>query len=259
MYKVVAYQVANTIQIKASKQQLSWQLLFQDSDELFYKSSPEKFIYIFHYGMVCFFNLTNAEIEIVLKEIKPFCDTFFTKRNSEEILIVIQPQTLKVQFDNVILPDLNKEMIRLVMLNTSQSVALNDYSKITEELLIETNKHTKYLEKKGKLDISGNKLKRFIGKVLNIKNKISENLYIFDSPEITWENEQLNKLNSELKQTFDLKDRYRLIHDRIEIIKENLELFKDIMDHKESSRLEWVIIILIVIEVVDLIIAKIFF
>ena len=48
MYKVVAYQVANTIQIKASKQQLSWQLLFQDSDELFYKSSPEKFIYIFH-------------------------------------------------------------------------------------------------------------------------------------------------------------------------------------------------------------------
>lgn len=142
------------------------------------------------------------------------------------------------------------------MLNTSQSVALNGYSEITEELLMETNKHTKYLENKGKLDISGNKLKRFIGKVLNIKNRILENLYIFDSPVITWENEQLNKLNTDLKQTFDLKDRYRLIHDRIEIIKENLELFKDIMDHKESSRLEWVIIILIVIEVVDMFIAK---
>ncbi|EMQ95223.1 hypothetical protein D778_02745 [Xanthomarina gelatinilytica] len=154
------------------------------------------------------------------------------------------------------MPELNQEMIRLVMLNTSQSVALNGYSEITEELLMETNKHTKYLENKGKLDISGNKLKRFIGKVLNIKNRILENLYIFDSPVITWENEQLNKLNTDLKQTFDLKDRYRLIHDRIEIIKENLELFKDIMDHKESSRLEWVIIILIVIEVVDMFIAK---
>ena len=113
-----------------------------------------------------------------------------------------------------------------------------------------------FLEQHGKLDISGHKLKRFIGKVLNIKNKISENLYIFDSPEITWEIEELNKLNQDLKQVFDLKDRYRLIHDRIEIIKENLELFKDIMDHKESSRLEWIIIILIVIEVVDLFIAK---
>jgi uncharacterized Rmd1/YagE family protein len=142
------------------------------------------------------------------------------------------------------------------MLNASQSVALNRYSEITEALLLETNEHTKYLESKGKLDISGNKLKRFIGKVLNIKNKISENLYIFDSPEITWEDEQLNKLNLELKQTFDLKDRYRLIHDRIEIIKENLELFKNIMDHKESSYLEWVIILLILVEVIDMFILK---
>ncbi|WP_417853839.1 RMD1 family protein [Xanthomarina gelatinilytica] len=256
MYSVVAYQVANTIQIKTCKQQLPWQLLFQDSDELFYKSSKDSFIYIFHYGLVCFFNMVPAEIEKAFMDIKPFCDPFFTKKNSEEIPIYIQPNTLKVQFDHVVLPELNQEMIRLVMLNTSQSVALNGYSEITEELLMETNKHTKYLENKGKLDISGNKLKRFIGKVLNIKNRILENLYIFDSPVITWENEQLNKLNTDLKQTFDLKDRYRLIHDRIEIIKENLELFKDIMDHKESSRLEWVIIILIVIEVVDMFIAK---
>ena len=147
-------------------------------------------------------------------------------------------------------------MIRLVMLNTSQSVALNRFAEITGGLLIETNEHTKYLENKGKLDISGIKLKQFIGKILNIKNKISENLYIFDSPEATWEDEQLNRLNSELKNTFDLKDRYQLIHDRIDIIKENLELFKDIMDHKESSRLEWIIIILIVIEVVDMFILK---
>jgi uncharacterized Rmd1/YagE family protein len=149
-------------------------------------------------------------------------------------------------------------MIRLVMLNLSQSVALDRYSEITEELLVETNKHTSYLEEKGKLDISGNSLKRFIGKILNIKNKISENLYIFDSPESTWENEQLNKINQDLKRTFDLQDRYRLIHDRIDIIKENLELFKDIMDHKESSKLEWIIIILIVIEVIDLFITKLF-
>ncbi|WAC01401.1 hypothetical protein N7U66_15285 [Lacinutrix neustonica] len=53
-----------------------------------------------------------------------------------------------------------------------------------------------------------------------------------------------------------MKDRYRLIHDRIDIIKENLELFKDIMDHKESSRLEWIIIILIIIEVFDMLLLK---
>ena len=256
MYITVAYQVASTINVKSSKQQLQWQLLFQDSDELFYSSSKDKYIYIFHYGMVSFFNMSIDEINEALEQIKPFSHNYFSERISEEVSILIQPNTLQVNFENIVLPELNAEMIRLVMLNASQSVALNSYSEITEELLIATNEHTKYLENKGKLDITGNKLKRFIGKVLNIKNKISENLYIFDSPEITWENEQLNKLNQDLKQSFDLKDRYRLIHDRIEIIKETLELFKDIMDHKESSRLEWIIIILIVIEVIDMFILK---
>ena len=256
MYITVAYQVASTINVKSSKQQLQWQLLFQDSDELFYSSSKDKYIYIFHYGMVSFFNMSIDEINEALEQIKPFSHNYFSERISEEVSILIQPNTLQVNFENIVLPELNAEMIRLVMLNASQSVALNSYSEITEELLIATNEHTKYLENKGTLDITGNKLKRFIGKVLNIKNKISENLYIFDSPEITWENEQLNKLNQDLKQSFDLKDRYRLIHDRIEIIKENLELFKDIMDHKESSRLEWIIIILIVIEVIDMFILK---
>ncbi|SFZ89374.1 Uncharacterised ACR, YagE family COG1723 [Flaviramulus basaltis] len=256
MYSVVAYQVASAINIKSSKQELPWQLVFQNSDELYYTSSEQKYIYIFQYGMVCFFNMITTEIEATLKILQPFCSNYFSEKLSDSVEVFIKPNSLKVQFDTVILPTLHKEMIRLVMLNISQSVALDRYSEITEDLLIETNNHTSYLEENGKLDISGNKLKRFIGKIFNIKNKISENLYIFDSPEITWDNEQLNRLNQDLKNTFDLKDRYRLIHDRIEIIKENLELFKDIMDHKESSRLEWIIIILIVIEVIDLFIAK---
>lgn len=256
MYTVIAYQIAAAIQTRECRNRLDWQLLFSDSDELFYRVAEAKFFYIFQYGMVSFFNMSTEEIEMTIGYIKPFCRDFMEEKISEEVPVVIQTGALKVEFEQVILPEINEEMVRLVMLNASQSVALNRYSEITEELLVETNQHTQYLETNGKLDISGNKLKRFIGKVLNIKNKISENFYIFDSPEITWENQQLNKLNYDLKQSFDLKDRYNLIHDRIEIIKENLELFKDIMDHNESSRLEWIIIILIVIEVVDLFIAK---
>jgi uncharacterized Rmd1/YagE family protein len=106
------------------------------------------------------------------------------------------------------------------------------------------------------LAISGKRLKQFIGHVLKIKNQISENLYIFDSPDIAWENEELNGLNLALKQTFDLKDRYRYIYERTAIIKEDLELFKDIMDHRESSKLEWIIIILILVEVADMFVVR---
>lgn len=256
MYKVVAYQVASGLNVTQCKQILSYQLKFQDSDELFYQLHDNSYIYVFQFGMISFFNVDSSEIEQIIEFLKPASNNYFSEKLSEEVTVTVCKDILKVEFNTIVLPKIDNEMIRLVMLNTSQSVALNRYGEITEELLIETNLHTKYLERNGKLDISGNKLKRFIGKALNIKNGILENLYIFDSPEITWESEQLNELNNNLKQSFDLKDRYRRIHERIEIIKENLELFKDIMEHKESSRLEWIIIILILVEVVDMFILK---
>jgi uncharacterized Rmd1/YagE family protein len=144
------------------------------------------------------------------------------------------------------------------MLHVSQSVALDYYSEQTNKLLEETHAHTLILEQKGKLDISGRNLKRFIGKTLNLKNRIAENLYIFDSPDLTWEDEYLTKLDTGLKNTFDLQVRFRNVEEGLIIVKENLELFRDIMQHRKSTALEWVIIALILVEVINLAVEKIF-
>ncbi len=256
MYLVVAYQVASAINIKQCKELLSYTLKYNDSDELYYKLEDNSYMYIFEFGMISFFNVETITIDTIIQHLKSACTNYFTEKLSEDVRVEVKPNTQKVEFNTVVLPELNEELLRLVLLNTSQSVALQRYSEITESLLAETNLHTKYLEENGKLDIGGNKLKRFIGKTLNIKNGILENLYIFDAPDIVWESETLNKLDNGLKLSFDLKNRYRRIHERVDIIKENLELFKDIMDHKESSKLEWIIIILILVEVIDMFILK---
>ncbi len=111
---------------------------------------------------------------------------------------------------------------------------------------------------KSKLDISGKNLKKYIGKTLNLKNRIAENLYIFDSPPETWEDEQLNKIDVGLKKTFDLQERFRNISEGLQIIKDNLELFKDILQYRNSNMLEWIIIILIAVEVLNLLLDKLF-
>jgi uncharacterized Rmd1/YagE family protein len=144
------------------------------------------------------------------------------------------------------------------MLNVSQSVALDYYSEQTNKLLEETNSHTKSLERIGRLDISGKSLKKFIGKTLLLKNRILENLYIFDSPPETWENENLNKIDLGLKRTFDLQERFRQVSEGLQIVTDNLELFKDLLQYRNSTLLEWIIIILILVEVLNLIIDKIY-
>ncbi len=252
MYAVIAIQINNALNIRKCKQQLALPILFSDSDELFLQSGEEQFIYVFQYGVVAFFNHNSAEINAFVKSLNPLARDWEDQELSETMKVIVQPGSQnEVSFDHVRITDFDTEVIRLIMLNTSQSVALDKYLEITDQLLSETSQYVDALELTGKLKISGKRLKRFIGHVLKIKNQISENLYIFDSPDITWENEALNKLNVSLKQTFDLKDRYRYIYERTAIIKEDLELFKDIMDHRESSKLEWIIILLILVEVVD--------
>ena len=149
-------------------------------------------------------------------------------------------------------------MFRLIMLNVSQSVALDYYSDQTNKLLEETNHHTQILERKGKLDISGKNLKKYIGKTLNLKNRIAENLYIFESPPQTWEDEDLNKIDVGVKRTFEIKERFRNITEGLQIVKENLELFKDLLQYRNSHMLELIIIALILVEVLNLIFDKIF-
>ena len=235
---------------------VSYPLLFSDSDELFYSFGDNKYIYVFQYGMMAFYGCSEDEI---YKAIDSFAISFSRRLPSpleEGICLETQKGKDDITFDKVMLADNDQEAIRLVMLNVSQSVALDGYAKIVENLVFSTNAHTQYLGSYGKLDITGKRLKRFIGKTLELKNQILENLYIFDAPEAAWENERLNILNFRLKQNFDLKDRYRYIHERLEIVKDNLQLFKEIMDHKESSRLEWIIIVLILVEVLDHFIVK---
>ncbi len=253
----IAFKVSESISINYLKTVFDQDPLFSDNDELFYGLGEEKYFYAFKYGIICFYNFSTVEIDKLKRKISPAMkDAGIKSPVSESIDVLCNSNETNVDFDVIRLQDSNTETIRLIMLNLSQSVALNFYYNIAEQILEDTRRHTTVLEENGRLNINGKKLKRYIGKVLNVKNKISENLYIFESHDIASDDKNLNKFNLELKKKFDLIDRHHIIHHQVDIVKENLELFKDIMFHKESSKLELIIIILIVIEVIDLFILK---
>lgn len=258
MLKVYSFQIADSIDIKQFKTTFTAEIYRADSDELFYRIEAEKFVYIFKYGLISFLGFNEVEMTAFIQVISPYCRNMLEQRLSDEFDIETNAAKMMVGFNKIELPKADIESFRLVMLNVSQSVALDHYSQQTNVLLEETNYHTQVLERKGKLDLTGINLKKYIGRTLNLKNRIAENLYIFDSPDETWEDENLNKLDLDLKKTFDLQVRFRTIQEGLEIVKENLELFKDLLQYRNSVVLEWIIIILIFVEVINLFIEKLF-
>ena len=251
MYKVISYQIADSIDIKSCKLSIKTELVYGDTEELFYRVSAERYIYIFKYGVVSFLNYDPVEISSFLRSVSPYCKNPFQENLSEEFVVETGAAESKVSYNKIEITEADTNVFRIIMLNVSQSVALDYYSEQSRRLLEETNYHTQVLEKKGRLAISGVRLKKFIGKTLLLKNRITENLYVFDSPLETWEDEKLDKLYIELKKNFDLQDRFRSVTEDLAIVKDNLELFKDILQYRNTVFLEWIVIILIAIEVVN--------
>lgn len=258
MLKVSAFQIADSIDIKAFKNIFTAELLFSDSDETFYRTDADQFIYVFKYGIVCFFNYNELQTASFIQLITPYCKNMPDVRLSEEFEIETNADQMKLGFNKIELTRIDANVLRLIMLNVSQSVALDHYSHLTNSLLEETNYHTQILERKGRMELTGINLKKYIGRTLNIKNRITANLFIFDAPDTTWEDEELNRLDDGLKKTFDLQARFRTIFEGLGIVKENLELFKDILQYRNSTVLEWIIILLILVEVLNLFLEKIF-
>ena len=258
MLKVLSIQIADGIDIKEFKTVFKAELLHGDSDELFYrvKSHSQKYVYIFKYGIVSFLGYNEVEVMAFTQAITPYCKNPFEQHISDEFDIDVNARHNKFGYNKIEIEGETTDSLRLIMLNVSQSVALDHYSAQTNKLLEETTYHTQTLEKKGRLELSGSNLKKYIGRTLNLKNRIEANLYIFDSPEETWEDENLNRLDIGLKRTFDLQARFRTIREGLEIVKENLDLFKDLLQYRNSIVLEWIIIILILVEVINLFVEK---
>ena len=256
--KILSFQIADSIDIKQFKSDFTANIHFADTDELFYHIDNYKYLYVFKYGIVCFLGYNETEMTVFLQMINSYAKNYFDQKLSDEFELVTDAPAMNFGYNKIEIPNPGIEAIRLIMLNTSQSVALDYFDQQTNHLLEETNYHTQILEKKGKIDLGGIELKKYIGRTLNLKNKVAANLYIFDSPEATWEDESLNKLDIGLKKTFDLQSRFRTIQDGLQIVKDNLELFKDLLQYRNSVVLEWVIIILILVEVLNIFIEKIF-
>ncbi|HEX8039620.1 MAG TPA: RMD1 family protein, partial [Chryseosolibacter sp.] len=197
------------------------------------------------------------EMKSSIEGLEPYLKDRVTLWLRDEFQIRVEPgKGTFFEFAEAVVDKLTEKAIRVAMLNLAQSVALDHYHAVSENLLTEIKGFANQLERTGKLKISRKNMHRFLGKALNTQNDIAENIYIFDAPDLTWEDEYLDKLHQGLMKHFDLKVRFSEIEYTLRIIENNLAIFREIIHQRESNLLEFIVILLILVEVFDLFITK---
>lgn len=250
---IEAVQIAEMFNIKKFRAEFQSKEFSGTTSEVFY-AYPEtnRFLYVFDYGVVVFANYDALSKSEFIQFIKNYASKIVDLNLTEEYKINCDPSINKffVKNDYINVQKIDSSMIRIVMLNVGQSVALEHYEVLTDALISSSRLYIQELEKRGKLSISKTDLLKYIGQVLNVKNSIVDNLYILDDPNLVWDDEELNQMNRNLKTNFDIIPRFKDLDYRLQIVENNLTLFTDVLNVRESSRLEWIVIILIAIEII---------
>ena len=86
--KLVALNIADSIDVKVLKNSFQGKLIKSTSTELFYKTDDNKYISIFNYGVVAFSDASPEEIESTITLLNDY-----TRKEQERI-----SETIEIQF-----------------------------------------------------------------------------------------------------------------------------------------------------------------
>ncbi|MDP1746914.1 MAG: RMD1 family protein [Bacteroidota bacterium] len=258
MIRIIAYQIAENTNIKKFKTEYTGELINSNSFELFYKFG-HGYVFVLNYGVVVFANVDDVQSSAFISLLTKYCINHLEIHLQEDFTIekkeISQPE---FSYNSLSVDEINNDVIRIVMLQVAQSLALDFYQEASQQLFEDSVNLTNQLETHGRLKISKRKLLKFIGKTLNTKNRIIDNLYIYDTPSVVWEDEFLGKVNDGLTKTFDISIRFKELEYMLKRVENNLSVFVELTNAEESKRLEWVVIVLIFIEILHLFINDIF-
>jgi required for meiotic nuclear division protein 1 len=265
---VTAFQLGESLSLKALRTRLGPRLLAAGSQELFFGPSqsgvventqpPDHgYLYLLNYGVVIYAGHDSAYIEETNRLLQEFVENPLATPLREDFAIQTGAATLDVGHTEVHIGEVNADTLRVIMLYVGQSVALDYYEGLADKLLKAPRPFIESMRVHGKLKASRRAVMRYIGETLDMRNRIIDNLYVLDTPDVAWENEELDRLDRGMKRTFDIVTRFRALEDQLDVVQNNLELFAELIQHRDSNLLEIIIIALFLVEIFKLIVEAI--
>lgn len=209
--------------------------------------------FIFPYGALVIWSSKNTH---ALDEFKDLVLTFAKGVLPEaEVLVdefdaeLSNPIKL-IHEDNIFLPDDSLEVKLSISHAIAQSLRL---SHIEDDVLrlMKTNRQIPLdLASTGKVKKSKKEISKLQGELYLKKTKISFEYSILDKPEFFWLYPEFDGFYSKTIDYLELKQRIEILSKKFQTIDEILSILSNELNHRHSSRLEWIIILLILIEIV---------
>jgi len=251
---IVAYSFASTLKLKDLVPLFGAGEARVEKDRLLAtlggaNGSATRYVFAYDFGALVFVGVDPTEREKCVASVGAKLIGEPHPPLTESFAIDVQPdKPMEVRFDRVILPQLEIGAVEIVAEVIAQSVAMDYYADDVAEIEAETDRIADQLRKVGRIPGRVPNTLQFIGLCIATRNDVISTLALFDKPDATWENEQLDRLWNGLRKMLELDDRYRALDAKLRMFQDNLVLLVDLARQRQTFVLEFALAVLIAAE-----------
>ena len=241
---------SESLDLEAIRQQFSpSQILPVES--LVLNLATNSYVAIFPFGAVVFWHCDEALIGSILSQVRQASNIESPPHASpDQFGVQLGEPEERVSRRGVYLPALTVEHVKIISEAFGQSVALQQSELLVGTALKATTPIVQALQTRGELLPTAKELLRTVGFTLGVRESILARLSLLDPPPETRRSERLSRLYEQLQDRFQLRSRVAGLQEKIGFLSDLNQLLMTLLQNRTSHRLEWTVILLIVIEVI---------
>ncbi|TPX33718.1 hypothetical protein SmJEL517_g03427 [Synchytrium microbalum] len=218
------------------------------------KIAPVGELFLFDYGVVVCWGLSEFEEKVVLDLIRPFEEESVKPDEIEKEDFVFFYNVLappQIFNDIITLRKPSNVKHKLAISHAiAQSTKLTVYEYLVEDTIEGTKSIPETMAMTGRIHMSRGQVNRKIGSLFAMRINVNLVSNVLDAPELLWSEPSLEPLYNAIRLYLEITQRVDLLNQRVQIISDLLEVLKDNMTSSHDEALEWIVIILIATEIV---------
>ncbi|PPQ68916.1 hypothetical protein CVT24_007660 [Panaeolus cyanescens] len=215
-------------------------------------TATEAEIFMFDYGTVVIWGMTEAQERRFLSSVKRFEVEKLAPEDVEmEDLNYYYANYSRIYNDVITLRKGSGYMTKLSLSHAlSQSVKISLFEDLISSKIEETKDIPEIISETGKIGIPHKEIMQKIGQLFLLRTNINSVGSVLDSPEVFWSYPDLQPLYDAARSYLEIPQRINLLNTRVEVLQDMLQLLKESVSSKHAEWLEQIVIFLIAIEIV---------
>jgi uncharacterized Rmd1/YagE family protein len=214
----------------------------------FEEPQSEGWVFLFGYGVAVFWAVDPGQESLFLSELKAFEKGSLKEVVMDDVTFCVG-ESFKIVGEQVVLRSHHAMDKLAISYALAQSVKLEVFEQIVEETLEDSQYLLDKLAQTGKIPMNRKEISKKVGKIMLQHNEVSLHCDVLDTPDIFWDSGELEGYYEDALVYLNLSTRAGVLSRRMNAIKDIFSVLSDEQNQHHFAFLEWIIIILILVEV----------